>query len=97
MKRAIFEFLQGDVRIKLKVIPRKCGWTNRVDEIVLNPKYDILSTCLHEVIHCLRGDLVEAEVLKEERRIAELMTNREWKRLLTIINLKVNHPIRGGY
>jgi len=96
MKRDIFEFLQGGVRIKLKVIPRKCGWTNREDEIVLNPKYDILSTLLHECIHCLRGDLTEAEVLKEEKRIAELMTNSEWKHLLRIIYLKVNHPICGG-
>lgn len=90
MKGDIFAFLRGSVKIRLRVVPKKCGWTDRKSQIILNQRYDILSTCLHEAIHCLRGDLTEQEVLAKEKQVASMMTNHDWKRLLNLIYLKVN-------
>lgn len=91
MKDRVFAFLRGvDVKINFYHSRQNCGEIEDYRIIRLDPRVDCLSTLIHEALHGLEPDWTEDQVLKREKWLANRLTLNDWKKLLEILNQKVN-------
>ena len=91
MKDRIFAYLRGvDVRVGFFFSRHNAGECEDGRIIRLDPRVDCLSTLIHEALHGLEPDWTEDQVLKREKWLANRLTLNDWKKLLEILNRKVN-------
>ena len=79
-------FLSRNVHIIFKKI-RKYTGTYDLDKdgeitIVLDPRWDIIATLIHEVLHYIYPDLCETEILKMESKLVRNLSDRQLKSIL---------------
>lgn len=96
MKDRIFAYLRGvDVKIDFFLHRHNAGEIEECRIIRLDPRVDCLSTLIHEAIHGLNPDWNEEQVLRREKWLAGRLTLKDWKKLLEILNQKINkYPAR---
>jgi hypothetical protein len=54
--------------------------------IRLNPRMDILSTCIHEILHYLYPEWSEKKVLRTEIEICRSLSRLKFKRILKLMS-----------
>lgn len=74
------------VKLVLAKMKRNRGeaWLGR-DKIRLHPKYDMLPTLVHELLHFAYPDMREKNIRRLEDNIASHITLAQYKRLLRIV------------
>lgn len=74
-----------EVIITLKKMTKVAG-EQQGKYIRLNPRLDILSTCIHEILHYLYPEWSEKKVLRTEIEICRSLSPLKFKNILKLIS-----------
>lgn len=82
--RKIKEIIRSGVKVKLRWMPPRHGEIC-LNEIVLNPRYDLLPTLLHECFHFLYPDRDEIWIRRRETELSQWLSMNQWRTLLILL------------
>lgn len=82
----IYVLENKEVRIIIKNLSYKIAGEQQGRFIRLNPRMDILSTCIHEILHYLYPEWSEKKVLRVEIEICRTLSPRKFKKILKLMS-----------
>ena len=93
--RSIIAILKRpNIKIKLQKSRKNWGATD-FETIWLDPRGELLTTLIHEVLHIIYPEEEDEDYIDMlEKKISNTLSNRQYLRLLNILHSKIN-PVRG--
>jgi hypothetical protein len=83
--RKLYRFFEQGHRIEFKKMPATHGaiWPEEYPtKMLLNPKGEMFTTIIHEALHYMNPEWCETQVIREEIRIVDKLTDRQVRNII---------------